>query len=273
VGISDRDRGNVFSCNRADGTIYITSDNGNLYAFNHDGTAKWVTKLTDSSLSYSSAIGADGSIYLGSGDGYLYAVNPDGTVKWKFQTNDAIYSAPAIGIDGTIYVGSMDYNLYAVNSDSGGLADAGWPMLSKNTFHIGNAGLCKGGSDYNCMYNAAPSKILSTVAYPDIADPTFEKVTIPPSKYVYLKPSLHIDNKDVGKSADLAMVGIIPMLDNMVVELPTKSRILSETVTYDTIDESIDFTQSAGLSFYILYGYILLDKSIKYSGYMVTIEY
>src|SRR5208282_3352544 len=64
----------------ADGTIYVGSLDGNLYA------------LTD---------GGQGTV----------------TQKWKFATSGDVDSSPAIGADGTIYVGSLYYNLYAVNTN------------------------------------------------------------------------------------------------------------------------------------------------------------
>ena len=70
----------------ADGTIYVGSDDGNLYAVNPDGSQKW--KWFETSFPYSvrssPAVGADGTIYVGS-DVVLYAVNLDGSQKWKFE--------------------------------------------------------------------------------------------------------------------------------------------------------------------------------------------
>ena len=105
----------------SDGTIYVGSDNNNLYAVNPNGTEKWVFG-TGNEITSSPAIGADGTIYVGSQDGVLYALTDGGqntvTTKWVFGTGGPIQlSSPAIGADGTIYVGSDDNNLYAVNPD------------------------------------------------------------------------------------------------------------------------------------------------------------
>nr|WP_319373494.1 PQQ-binding-like beta-propeller repeat protein [uncultured Methanobacterium sp.] len=101
----------------SDGTIYIGSYDGNLYALNSDGTHKW-NYTTGGSIYGSLTIGADGTIYIGTSGGKFYAINPNGTSKWNYTTpgND-IYGSAAIGADGTIYVGSYDKNLYALNSD------------------------------------------------------------------------------------------------------------------------------------------------------------
>ena len=59
----------------ADGTIYVGSEDDNLYALTPNGAL----------------------------------------LKWKYATGSAIISSPALGADGTIYVGSNDDNLYAIN--------------------------------------------------------------------------------------------------------------------------------------------------------------
>jgi outer membrane protein assembly factor BamB len=57
----------------ADGTIYIGSWNGNLYAINPDGSLRWKF-ATGSTVDSSPAIGNDGSLYFGSEDHNLYAL-------------------------------------------------------------------------------------------------------------------------------------------------------------------------------------------------------
>jgi outer membrane protein assembly factor BamB len=88
----------------ADGTIYVGSSDGYLYAINPDGTQKWRFAAL-SSVDSSPAIGADGTVYVGTGGRKLYAVRPDGTKEWEYGVQGPIRSSPAIGADGTIYVG------------------------------------------------------------------------------------------------------------------------------------------------------------------------
>jgi len=102
----------------ADGTIYIGSLDGKVYAINPDGTQKW--SLTTGSYVYSSpAIGPDGTVYVGSRDFKLYALNPDGSKKWEFD--GLVDASPAVAEDGTIYIGSIPdgevASLYAINPD------------------------------------------------------------------------------------------------------------------------------------------------------------
>ncbi len=101
-----------------DGTIYVGSQDTNLYAVNPNGTKKW--NFTTNGHVYSSpSVGSDGMVYVGSKDHRLYAIYPNGSQKWNISTGDEIsYSSPSIGVDGTIYIGSVNttkQNFFAIN--------------------------------------------------------------------------------------------------------------------------------------------------------------
>jgi outer membrane protein assembly factor BamB len=109
-----------------DGTIYVGSDDGHLYAVNPDGSEKWRFPSFGSigAVRSSPIIADDGTIYVGSQDGHLYAINPDGSSKWTYPVAGSIgpvRSSPNIGSDGTVYVGSDDGRVYAVNPLTGAL--------------------------------------------------------------------------------------------------------------------------------------------------------
>jgi outer membrane protein assembly factor BamB len=115
-----------------DGTIYVGSNDGHLYAVNPDGSPKWQAPDVGSvgAVNSSPAIADDGTIYVGSDDGHLYAVDPDdGSLIWQFPSAGsigAVRSSPAIGSDGTIYVGATNGNVYAINPD-GSPRGLNWP--------------------------------------------------------------------------------------------------------------------------------------------------
>jgi outer membrane protein assembly factor BamB len=99
-----------------DGTIYVGSYDGNIYALSPDGSQKWAFQ-TGGEVSSSPAIGPDGTIYAGSSDGKFYALNPDGSQKWARSYAYAVRrSDSAIGSDGIIYVAS-GFGLLALNPD------------------------------------------------------------------------------------------------------------------------------------------------------------
>ncbi len=99
-----------------DGTLYIGSNDGNLYAVKSDGSLKWKYQ-TGSPVESSPAIGKDGTVYFGSDESGMCAVDPNGSLKWKISSSLNFTSSPAIGPDGTIYIGAIDGNLYAINPD------------------------------------------------------------------------------------------------------------------------------------------------------------
>ena len=144
----------TFSCGAAivsspaigsDGTIYVGSSDGKLYAINSDGSRKWEFNTRKQVVS-SPAIGADGTIYVGSKDNKLYAIRSNGNIKWTYATGGWIESSPAIGADGTIYVGSHDRNLHAINPNgsrkwvfsTGGVVYSSPAIGADGTIYVGS---------------------------------------------------------------------------------------------------------------------------------------
>jgi len=99
----------------SDGTIYVGSDDGYLYALNPKGKLKW--KFKANGEVYFIAVGVGDVVYSGSRDGNVYAVNSDGTQRWRFDAGIDLESPPVISPDGTIYIGSHDIYLFAINPD------------------------------------------------------------------------------------------------------------------------------------------------------------
>jgi len=95
-----------------DGTIYCPDHD--LYAFNSDGTVKWIFDFGDTlGVTHSSpTISNEGIIYIGVATqgvqgGYIFSINPDGTERWSKKIADyTLASSPSIGEDGTVYIGS-----------------------------------------------------------------------------------------------------------------------------------------------------------------------
>ncbi len=122
------------------GTIYVDSKNGNMYALAEDPTAASSSSLpscltaptgiTTGKMQWTHPIGASsegnvsspavdtthGLLYVGSLDHTLYALRlADGSLAWKAKTKDQIYSSPALA-NGVVYVASNDGHLYAYNA-------------------------------------------------------------------------------------------------------------------------------------------------------------
>jgi outer membrane protein assembly factor BamB len=120
----------VFSPTVAHGVIYVSSEDGNLYAINAaTGKRKWAFKTGQFLVWSNPAVDWNGTVYIG---GYsthaVYAIDgATGLQKWVSPTGDAIESSPAVA-DGVVYVGCNDGNLYAFDAANG---DQKW------TFPIG----------------------------------------------------------------------------------------------------------------------------------------
>jgi outer membrane protein assembly factor BamB len=122
-----------------DGTVYVTSGAGELFALSPAGQTLW-TAQTGLTVKASPALGADGTVYVASMNDKLYAIQPpapgqvEGRVRWTFRFGDfpgtqpaataavpppgadgiGSGATPAVGPDGTIYVGADNSNMYAV---------------------------------------------------------------------------------------------------------------------------------------------------------------
>ncbi|HJW99142.1 MAG TPA: PQQ-binding-like beta-propeller repeat protein [Terriglobales bacterium] len=139
----------------AGGTLYIGSDDRNLYAIDAEsGTLKWKFK-TGSRVTSSPAVLKD-VVYFGSFDGNFYAVDTNsGKQKWVFKTAgerryagkhlhgaapdgetqpdpfDFFLSSPVV-VNDAVYFGSGDGNVYALNPTDGAVK---WKFHTGDVVH------------------------------------------------------------------------------------------------------------------------------------------
>ena len=105
----------VSPCIGDDGTIYVVSLSGYLYAISPEGILQWKTNVSGGTHP---SIGPDGTIYAGYKT--FYAVNPsNGSVKWTYKVPGSIRGgSPCISSEGIIYFGTSDSGLFiALNPD------------------------------------------------------------------------------------------------------------------------------------------------------------
>ena len=113
------------------GEVYVSSQDGNLYALNAvTGAESWAAGVVGSVVSSpavaleTTAGGPRDVVYVGSADGNVYALNASpsqGTFVrefWTFPTGGAVESSPTV-VGGVVYVGSDDGTVYAINAGSG----------------------------------------------------------------------------------------------------------------------------------------------------------
>jgi large repetitive protein len=106
-----------------DGTIYIGTNNSNMYAINPDGSQKWLFEAERELAGIWSAacISPDGStLYFGANKGGVYALNAaNGARKWQFPVYGSIYASPALDRQGLLYVGTTIEHVYAIDTAAG----------------------------------------------------------------------------------------------------------------------------------------------------------
>ena len=102
----------------ANGAVYFTSYDGNLYAIDTtSGTERW--RFTTKVYCRSSPAVVNGIVYDGSFDHNFYAIDAaSGTEKWRFTTGDVVDSSPTVA-NGIVYFGSRDNNTYAIDAVTG----------------------------------------------------------------------------------------------------------------------------------------------------------
>ncbi len=103
-----------------DGTVYVGSQGGCLYAVAPDGTPQCLYS-TGGPVDSTPVLSDDGVVYFGSNDGKLHAVQTDGTPVWSLELEGIPTSAPAIGPGGSIFVGtnteSSEGYLYSIGPE------------------------------------------------------------------------------------------------------------------------------------------------------------
>ncbi|MFC1606591.1 PQQ-binding-like beta-propeller repeat protein [Candidatus Latescibacterota bacterium] len=138
-----------------DGTVYVGSWDGNLHAFNPDGSVRWAFAI-DAGLSSSPAVGSDGIVYIASYNGRVYAIGENGCLVWQYLARAPVFVSPAIGGDGTVYVATIDRDLLAIGSD-GSLKWSYWVgELIFSSPSIGSDGTVYVGAWNNRLYAVNP---------------------------------------------------------------------------------------------------------------------
>jgi outer membrane protein assembly factor BamB len=148
-----------------DGTIFLASTDGRLYALTQIGAEKWSFQAKESIFS-TPAIGGDGTIYFSDLAGNYYALNPDGTQKWIYSfsagTDRRITASPAVTDGGISYVPSWNNQLCAITPAGNSLWCASLKgMLSSSPALDSNGDVYIAGQDVNqstafAVYKFAP---------------------------------------------------------------------------------------------------------------------
>ena len=108
---------------KSHGTVYVGSDDSNLYAIDaNTGKLKW--KFATAGAIQSSPTVTANTVYFGSNDKYLYAVDAvTGILRWKFLTKELIEERSPVVSNGIVYISSSNFPpygaVYALNATTG----------------------------------------------------------------------------------------------------------------------------------------------------------
>ncbi len=126
----------------ADGTIYIGTPEGNVFAVNPDSTIKWKVPVGDN-IWQSLSIDLDENLYVVDNSRTLHCISSKGTIKWSL-TDDRFTSYPSAVIsfspDGktlylpgsTVTLISLDLSTLAIKWEFGERGTATQPMVDSN---------------------------------------------------------------------------------------------------------------------------------------------
>ena len=162
-----------------DGTVYVGSRDGRLYALDAaTGALRWEYR-TESWVESSPAV-VDGTVYFGSQDGMLRALDAaTGALVWEFDAGFGVDSAPAVA-GGIVYFGA-DRGLFAVEAASGEQRwslelpfRAGSPVVANGIAYVGSVQGFDARRGWRRLRFRAYGQVASSVA---VADTTVYAVT------------------------------------------------------------------------------------------------
>ena len=96
-----------------DGTVYVGSFSGMVYALTKAGDLNWSFDAGET-IKSAPALGLNHTLFVSSENHIIYALTTTGAELWHYRAGAAIYGSPAVGLNGTVYVGAMNGDLYAV---------------------------------------------------------------------------------------------------------------------------------------------------------------
>jgi outer membrane protein assembly factor BamB len=111
-----------------DGTVYVGSGGGTLYAIDSSGSNAW-SATVGGPIAGSPAVGPSGRIYFGARDSSVWCLNANGRLVRSYSTGGFADASPAMGADETLYVGDSGGSFHAFRPSGGSAwsrSTSGW---------------------------------------------------------------------------------------------------------------------------------------------------
>jgi len=108
------------------GVVYVSNYNRKLFAISSADGTLIWQTELSSSIASSPAVSGD-NVFLGTFDNHLYAIDKtNGKEKWNFEGGNWFWSTPVVK-DGVVYAGCLDHKVYAIKASTG---EEFWPPFT-----------------------------------------------------------------------------------------------------------------------------------------------
>ena len=205
-----------------DGTVYVGSQSGELYAVDlATGALRWKYKAAEAIESRRPPTSGRRLVTSAISPAFCTrSTSPDGTLAWKFSAQSEIKSSPVVAGD-KVLAGSYDGNLYCLNARTGALL---WKVHTNGYVH------------------ATPA-VADGVAYIAGCDEIFRAIRIADGKELFNIPAGAYTGASPALASAAAYFGTF---NNDVLGLDLKTRRI--TWRYENTERHFPFYSSAALS-------------------------
>ena len=117
---------------------------------------------------------------------------------------------------------------------------------------------------------AATAFVQAVTHYVPQPNPTDVQVTVGATTGVMITPTIQVATGDVGSPGFLILYIYVPA-SNYGVNIPGKQVTLGNNQFIDLLPNPLDFSNAAGLSFIVYYGYVNGNGTIMYNAYTVNV--
>jgi outer membrane protein assembly factor BamB len=161
-----------------EGTLYIGSTNGRLFALSSEGLEKWTFDAGGPILA-SPAVGRDNTVYFGSLDSNVFAIGASGTPLWTNTTTGPAYAPVVIDAYGSVLVGDRQ-GMRAIRNGTNFWTSSFCEVRSAPA--LDPAGLIYVTASNRCLYALHP--LTGAVVWSNVLDGTVVSSPVIGNRYI-----------------------------------------------------------------------------------------
>lgn len=111
-----------------DERLYAAVEDGRVVQLDARGNTRWTGRVGGGAATTPAVTGD--AVYVGTRDDAFVALDRgEGIEEWRFEDTDSPFTAPPVVVGGTVYVGCQDDAVYALDADSG---EVEWSFATGN---------------------------------------------------------------------------------------------------------------------------------------------